>query len=749
MKNRFINLIMLLFLLPCLVGWTFLGGWENDATTGSTVAGTDTYVCFYDGAAASCSDAGMVYTKATDILTVKGGVIFGDGTNKNLTLMTVNIADTNAKVEWDQTNKEFDFNYPINVGGTSNTLTFSNGATIINTDASNLDITEANVNITGTFNVSTLTASEIVITDASKNLASAAVATYPSLTELSYAKGLTSAIQTQLDSKSSADATKFVCSSTTTMTGCDYTCDGTDDDVQINAAVDAIEVIGEGKLLLSDGRFVTTASIVMVQGGIWIQGLGQNITFVESAAASSHDLFQYNNSAATEYALFISDFTGYGYNTTGSFFNNHIGANEIWDTHLTDLYLDGFNTTDPVVDLLPAWGVRLNRVIVEQNFAGGSAVQINGGVGDSGAIITDCKLKQNIGEAIKLVDARLCIITGNELGSGYDTTSGDNSKYSIYLDGSSKNVITGNTFSSSSNGKGSGVYVDADSDVNVINDNILLGGSVGLYGITLISGATGNDISNNYFELFATSPINDGGTITRRWNNVSGDGIADVNLSRFPYPIRIALDTKIEFGDAAVNVQSDDDGHLDVAADVSIDLDSPSILFQNATKPKSSISLMAGGAILPTSSYAQFTDFDGTNFSYRVLAFDTSADEKAYWSFPIPDNFTGTTVTFTYYWTTDSGGAGETVEWEVDTGGFANDEAWKTGALGGTAVGTSDTWIADGDLHAVTSAAVTCDWTAGDMATVYLFRDVSGDDLGGDAYLIGVKIEYSISGVSQ
>lgn len=52
--------------------------------------------------------------------------------------------------------------------------------------------------------IPSLTASEIVITDASKNLVSASVATYPSLTELSYVKGVTSAIQTQLNAKESA-----------------------------------------------------------------------------------------------------------------------------------------------------------------------------------------------------------------------------------------------------------------------------------------------------------------------------------------------------------------------------------------------------------------------------------------------------------------------------------------------------------------------------------------------------------------
>jgi len=47
--------------------------------------------------------------------------------------------------------------------------------------------------------VSSETASRVAIIDASKNVKSADTATYPSLTELAYIKGLTSAIQTQLD----------------------------------------------------------------------------------------------------------------------------------------------------------------------------------------------------------------------------------------------------------------------------------------------------------------------------------------------------------------------------------------------------------------------------------------------------------------------------------------------------------------------------------------------------------------------
>ena len=51
--------------------------------------------------------------------------------------------------------------------------------------------------ITGSY----LTASELLSTNASSEIVSLAVATYPSLTELSYVKGLTSAIQTQLNAK--------------------------------------------------------------------------------------------------------------------------------------------------------------------------------------------------------------------------------------------------------------------------------------------------------------------------------------------------------------------------------------------------------------------------------------------------------------------------------------------------------------------------------------------------------------------
>ena len=60
----------------------------------------------------------------------------------------------------------------------------------------------------GSITLNTLTASELVATDANKKLQSLAVATYPSLTEISYIKGLTGAAQNQINSKKAeADST--------------------------------------------------------------------------------------------------------------------------------------------------------------------------------------------------------------------------------------------------------------------------------------------------------------------------------------------------------------------------------------------------------------------------------------------------------------------------------------------------------------------------------------------------------------
>lgn len=100
-------------------------------------------------------------------------------------------------------------------GGTGATTQTATGS------STDIDITQVpkgagKFKVTGTANVSSLTASQIMATNASKDLVTLDTATYPSLTELSYVKGVTSAIQTQLNAKGAGSVTSIDVSGGTT-----------------------------------------------------------------------------------------------------------------------------------------------------------------------------------------------------------------------------------------------------------------------------------------------------------------------------------------------------------------------------------------------------------------------------------------------------------------------------------------------------------------------------------------------------
>jgi len=88
------------------------------------------------------------------------------------------------------------FGYPYITSDNGKTITIGNGPGL---SQNNLSVAN------GTFNIELQTANTIASFDASKNVVSLPIATYPSLTELSYVKGVTSAIQTQLNGKVSTN----------------------------------------------------------------------------------------------------------------------------------------------------------------------------------------------------------------------------------------------------------------------------------------------------------------------------------------------------------------------------------------------------------------------------------------------------------------------------------------------------------------------------------------------------------------
>ncbi len=92
----------------------------------------------------------------------------------------------------------------IRFGNTDTALITSSNSTPIKFGINNVEV--VNINSSGV-QINNETANTIASFDASKNIRSLSTATYPSLTELSYVKGVTSPIQTQLDSKVSSTRT--------------------------------------------------------------------------------------------------------------------------------------------------------------------------------------------------------------------------------------------------------------------------------------------------------------------------------------------------------------------------------------------------------------------------------------------------------------------------------------------------------------------------------------------------------------
>lgn len=92
-------------------------------------------------------------------------------------------------------------------------------ATALSIDSSKNSSFSGNISSTGSLSGTSgtftgLTASQLVATDATKKLQTLATATYPSLTELSYVKGATSAIQTQINAKAPSTSPTFATSIT-------------------------------------------------------------------------------------------------------------------------------------------------------------------------------------------------------------------------------------------------------------------------------------------------------------------------------------------------------------------------------------------------------------------------------------------------------------------------------------------------------------------------------------------------------
>jgi len=195
-----------------------------------------------------------------------------------------------------------------------------------------------------------------------------------------------------------------------------------------------------------------------------------------------------------------------------------------------------------------------------------------------------------------------------------------------------------------------------------------------------------------------------------------------------------------------INASDQLDNVLEILATLGIDIADGQNVKYDGADPWRTI-MLTPGFLKPTTTdgCSAVTQVEaGTNdIDYDVLDFDASSDENAYANLQMPDSWDGGVIQFRYIWTNAGGGAAETVVLELSGRSYANDDAIDQAV--GTAIEVSDTWIAQGDIHiSAWSGDVTLAGgpAAGEWVHLELMRDVSEDDLTGDARLIGIQIRY-------
>jgi len=180
----------------------------------------------------------------------------------------------------------------------------------------------------------------------------------------------------------------------------------------------------------------------------------------------------------------------------------------------------------------------------------------------------------------------------------------------------------------------------------------------------------------------------------------------------------------------------------DVAIGTAAEKDYDDIVTTFMAQGKHTIWVPASAMVPKSTNGASQTSFDTAGgIPYAALDFDTTAQEYAYFTVAMPKGWNGGTVTFQPFWTNAAGLTTETVAWELAAFALRNDDA--VDGTFGTGQTSTDTWIAQNDLHiGPESAAITVGGTVADdnLVVFRVSRVVASDNLTGDARLLGVKL---------
>jgi hypothetical protein len=123
-------------------------------------------------------------------------------------------------------------------------------------------------------------------------------------------------------------------------TGADYTCDGTDDEVEIQSAIDAVNTAGGGTVLLLDGNYDIDTTSIVLKSNVVLKGMGIEATVLKKNGSVS---ILVADSSNTNYAGVRNlKFDGLNSTTTTHYAIEDTGSGAFYDCTFDTLKFEDF-----------------------------------------------------------------------------------------------------------------------------------------------------------------------------------------------------------------------------------------------------------------------------------------------------------------------------------------------------------------------------------------------------------------------
>ncbi len=308
------------------------------------------------------------------------------------------------------------------------------------------------------------------------------------------------------DGTQHAKVARFIIGTSTagwTSANCDYLCDGTADDVEINAAITALPATG-GEIVILDGTYNITASINIPKDNVSIRGSGNTTTLKRMYNSTNTDsgptakgLITLNGKSGCKIQGLQIDGTKATYTASYNYgiclyssSDNTVTSNTCTNNSSSGIYLYSSSSDNTVTGNTcnnNYYGIYLSSSCSDNTVTDNTCNNGNFGIylysSSSNNTITGNTCNSNNYYGISLYSSSNNTVTGN--------TCNNNNSYGIRLSSSSNNTVTGNTCNNNSN---YGIRLASSCSDNTVTGNTCNNNDY--YGIYL-STSSNNTVTGN------------------------------------------------------------------------------------------------------------------------------------------------------------------------------------------------------------------------------------------------------------